>query len=611
MNPFRDSIVASPWETARVDVDAIHRGVFDQCLEGIEHVRDAGQSAALLIHGEAGSGKTHLLRRLRAHLTPQAPSATHRSEYLYVWVRLQTSPRMIWRTLRRTLVEDWFRPIRGLRTQFERILFHRFAQIRTAEGDLERWYDYMLDSDPHGLKELLDQIADSLHLDRNTAVAFEHIAFGRHQRELRAWLGGDSLPEAALARMDLAQDEGTDEEREDQSRHIVLMLCHLAGNGLPIVISFDQVEALQMVPGDRDALFAFGQMTSTLHDSTTNVLLVACVQSAFATELKDHARRADYDRMTSLGAFSLDPLSQPEATQLIAARLKHSNQLIPADVSDGDCWPLSRSEFAGVFSQGHVSPRRLLGLCAERLESWTRHGFTDPASDANDINPVEPSAQKDVESATDQLAAFLSEKWDSTLVQKRADNTPERTEDILRHGLPLLMRLVAPDVRLIRDELSPNVSLVFQCTEGLVGLSVCTQPNMNSLAHRLKRLRDEFDKQRIQRLVIVRDDRVPLTSSAKKAQQYLKELEDQQAEIQFPSVEVLAAVDALRELLSDAKSGDLDWHGTAVPPEAVENWLRANMGQGLKELVSDVLGKRSEPPRRQVAIVVVPGFQVS
>ncbi len=290
MNPFRETIVASPWEATRTDVPEIHGEVFERCLEGIEHVRQGGRSTALLIHGEAGSGKTHLLSRLRTHLAPQGPTATNRRECLYVWVRLQTSPRMIWRTLRRTLVDDWFRPVAGAHSQFHRILFHRLAEIRTAEGDLERWYEYMLDEVPEGLAELMDRIANGLDLDRNTAVAFTHIAFGRHLRDLRAWLAGTSLPQAALERIDLAQEDGNDDEREDESRRVVLMLCRLAGNGLPIVLSFDQVEALQTVPGDRDALFAFGQMLSALHDGTTNALLVSCVQSAFATEMKDQAR---------------------------------------------------------------------------------------------------------------------------------------------------------------------------------------------------------------------------------------------------------------------------------------------------------------------------------
>src|SRR5882724_9286164 len=203
MNPFRETIVASPWETTRVDLPTIHGPVFDECLRGIDFVRRNGRSAALLLHGEAGSGKTHLLSRLRTRLTPHEPSATGREESLYVWVRLQTSPRMIWRTLRRTLVDDWFRPVAGVQSQFQRILFHRLAQMRPAEGDLERWYEYMLDEQPEGLAELIEQIADTLDLDRNTAVAFKHIAFGRNLRDLRGWLAGASLPQPALDRLDL------------------------------------------------------------------------------------------------------------------------------------------------------------------------------------------------------------------------------------------------------------------------------------------------------------------------------------------------------------------------------------------------------------------------
>lgn len=595
MNPFRSGIVANPWESAGVDVDAIHRDVFERCLHGIDQVRATQASEGLLIHGAAGSGKTHLLRRLRAHLTPQAPSSTERQESLYVWVRLQTSPRMIWRTLRRTLVNDWFRPVRGTHSQFQRILFHRFAEIRTAEGDLERWYDYMLENNPPGLKELLDQIADNLDLDRNTAVAFEHIAFGRHLRDLRAWLSGDSLPEAALARMDLAQDEGTDEEREDESKRIVEMLCHLAGNGLPIVIAFDQVEALEISPGDRDALFAFGQLTSTLHDKTTNVLLISCVQSSFFTQLRDHARQADYDRMASLGAWSLHPLNREQSLQLIAARL---NQLDPVERSrlpQTGSWPLSLEEFNQTFAgAGTIPPRQLLSLCAERFESWSNQSQRDLAAGYCGESQTSGAADADrIEPAKETVETFFEEKWSVSIEDKQASNTPERTEEIVRHGLPLLVRMTAPNVKLVTDERLPDVSLVFEQQTGRIGVSLCTQANMTSLAGRLKRLKEQHASKRIDRLVVVRDSRVPVSPTAKKSQQLLDELQQQQALIVYPSVEALAALDALRDILSDAKSGNLSLHGETILPQTVEEWLTRNLTSGLRDFVDDVLGTTS------------------
>lgn len=585
MNPFRELIVANPWETTRVDVREIHGGVFDQCLKGIAHVRESRHSAGLLIHGESGSGKTHLLSRLREWLAPQAPSATDRPECLFVWVRLQTTPRMIWRTLRRTLVDDWFRPVSGGHSQFKRILFHRLAEKRPAEGDLERWYEYMLDEHPEGLAELMDEIATDIDLDRNTAVAFTHIAFDRHQRDLRAWLAGTSLPQAALDRMDLAQDEGNDEEREDQARQVVLMLCRLAGNGLPIVLSFDQVEALQTVPRELEPLYSFGQMISSLHDgATTNVLLVSCVQSTFATELKSNAREADYFRMTSLGALSLDPLSRADAERLIAARRAANGAAGDSDVRDSRCWPLSQDEFDALFANGSVSPRRLLAACAERFESRSRAASPAPA--------VQPSIPRPRGTA-ETVPAFLEEKWDATLGEKLAASTPESTEEIVRHGLPLLVRLAAGDVKQVRDPQLPDVSLIFEAPRGRSGLSVCNQSNMTSLAARLKRLKAQLGLKRLDRLVLLRDTRVPISPTAKMAQQYLAELEREQAAVVYPSVEVLAALDALRELLSDAKSGDLSCSGEAIRLESVEEWLTKHLSSQLVDLVDDVLGTTS------------------
>ena len=590
--------MASPWEAARVDVPAIHCQVFDECLRGVEQVRHTRRSAALLIHGEAGSGKTHLLSRLRSHLTPQAPSATDRDECLFVWVRLQTSPRRIWRTLRRTLVDDWFRPVSGLRSQFDRILFHRLAEIRVAEYDLEPWYEYMLEEDRDGLQQLMEQIAVKLDLDRNTAIAFEHIAFGRHIRDLRAWLGGTSLPEAALARMDLAQDEGTDEEREDQSRQVVLMLCRLAGNDLPIVLSFDQVEALQMAPGDRDGLFAFGQMTSTLHDGTTNVLLVSCVQSTFAAELKAHAREADYDRMTSLGALSLHPLSRGQAEQLIAARLAAAVDSLPASVRQVGCWPLEPNEFAVLFSKGHVSPRKLLGLCAERFETWTRsmtNGLRPTNLTAVVIEPVRDATclPSEVPSRDTVVATFLDGEWKSRVEQSLSASRPERTEGIVCDALPLLIRLIAPELKPVSDELLPDVPLLFEGPMGRMGLSVRIEQNMRTVGTKLGHLVQQFASGRIARLIVVRDRDNPLTKTAKVARQNLEELVKRGAVVVHPSREVLAALDALRALLSDAKSGNLDRDGETVSPQTVEEWLTANVPDRLRDFVDEVLGERT------------------
>ncbi len=588
MNPFRDTIVSNPWDEAAVDVPEIQSDVFDECLRGVDSVRRSGRSAALLIHGAAGAGKTHLLRRLRRQLTLQAPTATDRDECLFVWVRLQASPRMIWRHVRRTLVEDWFRPVRGQRTQFERILFHRLAELRVAEGDLEPWYEYMLETDPPALDELLERVAESLYLDRNTTVAFKHLAFGRHRRDLRAWLGGDSLPEEALARLSLSQDEGTDEDREHDARRVVVMLCRLAGNGLPILLSLDQVEALQASPGDRDGLFAFGQLASTLHDDTSNVLIVSCVQSSFATELKDKSRTADYDRMTSLGARSLATLTRPQAGKLIAARLDQAGPGVARPASADPLWPLEPADFQRLAAVDELTPRRLLATCADRFETWFRNQETG----VRRHDEVAQAGQVDLP-VFERVEDFLDGEWKTRVEQSLAANRSERTEEIVRHGLPQLVRLLAPQWKSVRDEQLPDVPLVFEGPSGRTGVSICTQANMTSVAAQLKRLKTQFTPDRLKRLIILRDGRVPLSKGAKVASQSLGHLVDQGAIIAERSSEVFAALDALRALLSESKSGDLARDGQAVSPQTVEEWLTRHLPDSLREFVECVIGAPS------------------
>lgn len=584
INPFRETIVANPWKEAQRDVTAIHGEVFQQCLHGIEAVRSSGSSKSLLIHGEAGSGKTHLLGRLRQRLVPQLPSATDREENLFIWVRLQTSPRMIWRTMRRTLVDDWFRKGFGGHHQFQRILFHRLAEYRPAEWDLEPWYEYMLDEQPAGLIECLDRIADDLELDRNTALAFQHIAFKRHLRDLQAWLAGNSLPEAALKRMEFSQDEGTDEEREDEARRVVLMLCRLAGSGLPIVMGFDQVEALQLRPGDKEALFAFGQLVSTLHDQASNLLIISCVQSAFATEFREHIRGADYDRMTELGTFSLDPLTREQAEMLLASRLEGVESGPPP-------WPFSSEELDALVAPGTLTPRRLLSRAAEKFDDLKlgrireSGGSTGPAETAPKAEPIEPAEQSE---------SFLSNEWESVFDSKLSENTPEQTEEIVRQAFPLLTQIVAPERELVRhDEVLQralaDVQLIFDDgSQNRSGVSICTQSNMTSLAATFRRLLTQFSEDKLKNLAIIRDSRVPISAGAKKTHEQLAKLQARGVRLIYPTKEALAALDALRGLLSDAKSGDLAFGDQVVTPETVEAWLRAHLMPSLQSLVDDV-----------------------
>lgn len=580
-NPFRDDVVANAWNGSYPDVREIHARVFAICLRGLEMVRQTRRSASLLVHGIPGSGKTHLLRRLRQALTTDQPVSTDRYECLFVWVRLQTSPRAIWRHVRRWLVDDWFRPVAGRKSQFDRVLYQRLAEVRPAEGDLERWVEYMRQEDPVGLERAIDEIADLNDLDRNTTVAFNHLAFDRHRRDLRAWLCGDSLPESALERLDLAAEDGSEEDREHVSRQVVLMLCRLAGPHLPIALCFDQVEALQISAEDREGLYAFGQLVSTLHDETKNLLLISCVQSAYAEDLKTRSRGADYDRIRSYGSHVLEPLSLAQAERIIQERLRSASGI--SSLTHASPWPLTEAELQRLVQAGDLVPRILLRFCAERFETRC----LSEESGAPESPAPEPA------STGQTLASYLGQSWDERFEKAAAASDPALTNSLVRDGVPLLLRVAAPNVTMIRDDHLPDVELILSGPGGNCGVSLCTQASMSSLIARLKRLKQQLSKGRLSRLTILRDSRVPVSPTAKRTLELLAELQTVGATIVSPPVEALVALDVLRGLLADAKSGDLACRGETITQSTVESWLREHLTSELCEFAAAITGTQT------------------
>jgi hypothetical protein len=66
-------------------------------------------------------------------------------------------------------------------------------------------------------------------------------------------------------------------------------------------------------------------------------------------------------------------------------------------------------------------------------------------------------------------------------------------------------------------------------------------------------------------------------------------------------VEALAALDALRELLSDAKSGDLAYRGDTVAPQTVREWLKGHLPAALCDFVDKVLATQTTDARAKTS----------
>jgi hypothetical protein len=327
-NPFGRA-VGDPLEDG-IDVQEINREAFEACRRLIEDVRSQHSSGALTLFGDAGTGKTHLLGRVRRWLGIGPES-------LFVPVRMDTSARMLWRHLRRNLADALLR----LGASGERAL-DRLLRAKRAELD--------------GLPE------------RDLAIVLQNLLSGNHVRDAAAWLRGQELPESTLIRMDLAQP-GPEENQEASSRNAIVSLCSSIDPGI-VVFCLDQWEALQTFANDRDGLFAAGQAVSFLHDPPLrNVCIICCVQSGFMHELErlDEAIQQRLLRRRQ-GIHLLD---WDKARRLISARLDDVPALSELRRGhDSALWPLSEAPIRPVFTANAAPARKVISQCKDLFDQW-------------------------------------------------------------------------------------------------------------------------------------------------------------------------------------------------------------------------------------------------
>ncbi len=102
---------------------------------------------------------------------------------------LTTSAGRLWRGFRGRFVEELLRaPLSDERCQLEALLQLRLAAIRGVEGDLDQWWEYLLEEE--NLDELMDSLDELLEHHNLTKVLAAWLR-NRNRRIAKAWLRGD------------------------------------------------------------------------------------------------------------------------------------------------------------------------------------------------------------------------------------------------------------------------------------------------------------------------------------------------------------------------------------------------------------------------------------
>lgn len=573
-NPFRGSVQGDAWgeESGLHDVAGIHHGTFLKCCQAVDAVREGPCSAGIVIHGEPGSGKTHLIGRLRRQFTDRFCEPTlERISQAFAYVRLNTNESSLARHVRRCVAGDLLRTFGKGPSQLERLALTQLMNVAEGQGDLAHWWDFFLDERAAEIDDLLTTLGLNERLSPTFVKILGHVVRRQHRLEVAGWLRGDALSTADYEKLGVPELDA-ESDPEAFARETLIDMMRLAGPKIPLVLCFDQVEALQVTPADTLPFFTYAKLIADLYDADTNLVLISCMQTAIAQSILPAIPEYAKPRLQGYAVCILKPLDANQARDLLAARVKPAGKFATTDLS-----PLTETDlkkFLGPLN--HVYPRELLDRAARRFDQLT--GSVVPEKSLED---------------------WLVEEWDRRTEQAVQTSSPDLTEAILGHGIPLLVNVV--DSGWTSSQGKQGVALDHVLTgerqEARVGVKILTGTDSRRLWNPLKTLNNLYPDKlqpKLQKLVILRDERTPIRPTAVKAREYLDSLEKKHALYFRVPPEALAALDALRALLGDSQSGDLDLDGQAIGPETVRDWLRAHLPGSLKEL-ADVLVTPAEP----------------
>jgi hypothetical protein len=561
-NPFNNGIMPDAWAQPVVDVPSIHGEVTDLSLELLDEVARQRKRRSILVHGVAGSGKTHTLSRLRAAAAGRIVPTP-----IFSYIRLTTSPNMIRRHLRQGLVRDLVRKGTNGVPMLETLLLESLAKetgTRPDKAEMERFCE--MPARGGLLRTAFEETSVRLGLDYHVACACRLFLLRRHRHAVVHWLETGDLPDDV--REHLGCELGSPAEEKADPEHVAfgvtLQLTKLATDTRPLVLCFDQLEAMQVTADDAAGYFAFGKLAADLFDHCQALLLVTCVQTAAVPLLTESIPAHDFHRLAQHEQV-LAPLTESQARELIRARLDTSAALrLDPRRRLNPLWPIGEARFRR-FLAVDPTPRR---LCALGREAFA---------------------------AAHRMPAGIQDYLSVLFEQRRgAPMESSGMESNVVHGLALMLAARGGEVATPDDR--EDVDLVLELPGRRILISVCNEDG-GTLAHRLEQISDRPPTGSEER-VVVRESRRPISPKSKKAWEQWRRLASDPAvtgegfrrvRTVAPTTDAIAALEAIRSIMSDSRSGDLEVHGESVPPEIVTTWIRQHLEvDGLQELLAAI-----------------------
>lgn len=595
-NPFLSNRVNASGGL-EIDVEAIHAAEFQQLLAAARTVREQQCGLGVVVFGEAGVGKSHLLARFCRW------AQRERTGHVVFLHNLQARPARLARYVLKCVMATLTDAATPTQTPLYRMVRQAVLAATSPEPveltatQVRRAFDAMaarwIAANPNAGADAprVYQILFDYYLAANQAAYFQ----GEPERVdwLVRWLSGEDLSEDEAARLaDLAQlppNWLARVEDDETIKTVLLAVARLAAQeGRSLALCFDQVDNFSA-----EQIQALSQFLHPLIDHGQNVLvMLAGVQAKLLEYVASGAvLQAAWDRIAQ-DEVTLRRIRLDEARLLVVRRIEAFLEPF-ADVPEirslreGDAlFPLSQRWFHDELAENaEQRPRDVLraarrawqgeqarladfGPSAWQADWQQRRAGLPPSAPSPPVQVLPPLAERIDRRVSEYLAAQTERRLAHPAeLPPDAEQTRGLVERLLRWaqdqpalGQTVIRQVVAVDQNLPASRRPTyNLVAVEELADGTarsVGMRFLGGESSQSVTASLRRIvEDPFGYDRV---LLAVDARQPLSRTGKGGD-YLRELENRGSkrfalvELQLPDC---AALDAMVSAVTAA--GDLD-----------------------------------------------------
>lgn len=599
--------VNTPWDQVP-DLEDYNKHAY---LRIVRALKDLSRSASeqsgsntqgVLILGEAGTGKTHLLMRVARNLA----ETNH-----ILFIRKPNNEDAVAQHIWSNVVSSLTRTIptkNTVRSQLDDLLAHVFSRVLIPEfeqdiredkdADQKRRWVARLQEDPYNLfnmlgegekrQENLDRIRKRTlkylqftHPDVDQTIARVLITYcfvvrEDRKRVLLTWLAGQDVDESEAKDLGLppswvtldetSGDASTQQQREEQALRAIRTVGILSTYYQPLILAFDQLEGLR----DQSRLtHKWGDAVREIFTMTPNFLVITCIfpslwETWFSPTLDQSVSERIAQQVVTLETFGPQYGHKLLATQLEASFTKHR---LPTNI-----YPFA-TEDVELLCRKATSPRSFIQAARHEFQSWldASSGKTNGVPKAETTTVTQVEIDEVIRSALIRFEEGLRKSFASEMVLEQdffgrirslTETLVSASGNSTQFGKATCQHYVMP----------PNIVVRHAASKTSLCLAVMNSEG-TSFAARMRNLNKCFmEGDQFSHLIMIRDRRCKRLGA--KSQEHLDKAQTKGASFVQAGQDEMTCINAVYESLVAVEEHDLTVGDHEINKRQIVAYLR-------------------------------------